>query len=80
MQLLLSVRSSEVLQKLLVIGAETWRSTETDITVWAEVTRHLPHTRIETYFAPPFLSLSTFICWKVIRKVPFYIAQSQWLI
>ena len=74
MQLWLSVRSSEVLQKLLMIDAETWRSTETDITVWAEVTRHLPHTRIKTYFAPPFLSLSTFICWKVLRKVPFYIA------
>ena len=74
MQLLLSVRSSEVLQKLLMILAETWRSTETDITIWAEVTGHLSHTRIKTYFAPPF------ICWKVLRKVPFYIAQRQWLI
>ena len=66
MQLLLSVRSSEVLQKLLMIGVKTWRRRETNITVWAEVTRHIPHTSMETYFAPPFLSLATFICWKVL--------------
>ena len=56
---------------------ETWCSTNPDNTVRAKVTCHLSDTSNKAHFTSPLFPLSTFICGKILRKVPLYMSRLQ---